>query len=250
MSDSRATRLFSELSEEVQGSDHRRQLAGICGRYARELGFERFLMGVYLPGSDEIVTLSGYPESWLQRYTERGYMHLDPVVRHCLTDSTVLDWSTLGFGRGRRGASARAIMDEAGSCGLRQGLSAPIHGPGAEGGMLSLASSARAVDAEPEAEAMLQFMAQSLHQGLRRIVRRESEARGGSAPSAATLTEREVECLRWTASGKTSWEISRILSISENTVTFHLRNAIAKMQVSNRPQAVAKAVAQSLITLI
>jgi len=63
------------------------------------------------------------------------------------------------------------------------------------------------------------------------------------------LTERELECLRWTASGKTSWEISIILSISESTVIFHIKNAIEKLQVTNRSQAVAKAIAQSRIVL-
>jgi len=60
---------------------------------------------------------------------------------------------------------------------------------------------------------------------------------------------RECECLQWTANGKTAWEISKILNLSESTVAFHLKNAINKMEVANRPQAVAKAVAQSRITL-
>jgi DNA-binding CsgD family transcriptional regulator len=35
-----------------------------------------------------------------------------------------------------------------------------------------------------------------------------------------SLSEREKACLLWTARGKSSWEIGRILSISENTVAF------------------------------
>lgn len=244
-----ATRLTLELAEELNGCDHRHQLVGACARYADRLGFEHFLVGVYLPASEEIATLSGYPPEWLNRYTEEGYVHIDPVVRHCLASTEVLSWSALKPARGRRAAREREFMDEARGCGLVRGLSAPIHGPGAEGGMLSVATSQAGDDALPDPEPLLQFMAQSMHQNLKRVVRRESGARTADG-STAQLTEREIECLRWTASGKTSWEISRILNISESTVTFHLRNAIAKMRVSNRSQAVAKAVAQSLITLI
>jgi len=40
------------------------------------------------------------------------------------------------------------------------------------------------------------------------------------------LSAREQSCLSWTARGKSSWEIGRILSISENTVIYHIKNAM------------------------
>lgn len=63
------------------------------------------------------------------------------------------------------------------------------------------------------------------------------------------LTDRERLCLRWTAMGKTSWEISRILDRKEATVNFHLKNAVAKLNVSNRCQAAVVAVRDGLIDL-
>jgi len=69
-----------------------------------------------------------------------------------------------------------------------------------------------------------------------------------SSSTVESLTPREVECLSWTAKGKTSWDTSRILEVSENTVIFHLRNAIKKLEVTNRSHAVAKAVEHSKIT--
>jgi LuxR family transcriptional activator of conjugal transfer of Ti plasmids len=41
-----------------------------------------------------------------------------------------------------------------------------------------------------------------------------------------SLSEREKMYLPWTARSKSSWEISRILSISENTAVFHINNAM------------------------
>jgi DNA-binding CsgD family transcriptional regulator len=40
--------------------------------------------------------------------------------------------------------------------------------------------------------------------------------------SPYTLSNREIEVLKWAALGKTSWEMSMILEISERTVNFHL----------------------------
>ncbi|HJV61771.1 MAG TPA: helix-turn-helix transcriptional regulator [Albitalea sp.] len=53
------------------------------------------------------------------------------------------------------------------------------------------------------------------------------------------LTGKERDVLKWVVEGKTSWEIGRILSTSERTVKFHLKNVYAKLNVCNRAQAVA-----------
>jgi LuxR family quorum-sensing system transcriptional regulator SolR len=53
------------------------------------------------------------------------------------------------------------------------------------------------------------------------------------------LTGKERDVLTWMVEGKTSWEIGRILSTSERTVKFHLKNIYAKLNVSNRAQAAA-----------
>jgi LuxR family transcriptional regulator, quorum-sensing system regulator SolR len=53
------------------------------------------------------------------------------------------------------------------------------------------------------------------------------------------LTNKERDVLKWVGEGKTSWEIGRIMYTSERTVKFHLKNVYAKLNVSNRAQAVA-----------
>lgn len=57
----------------------------------------------------------------------------------------------------------------------------------------------------------------------------------------AGLTSREMDCLRWTAEGKTSSEISTIIDLSEHTVNHYLISAARKLDCVNRVQAVAKA---------
>jgi DNA-binding CsgD family transcriptional regulator len=53
------------------------------------------------------------------------------------------------------------------------------------------------------------------------------------------LTKREREVLDWVARGKTNAEIASILWIAPGTVRKHLDNVYAKLDVSNRAEAVA-----------
>ncbi len=62
------------------------------------------------------------------------------------------------------------------------------------------------------------------------------------------LTPRERECLNWAAHGKSEWEISQILGISEHTSEKHLLNAKTKLGAANRVHAVAEAIRRGLIS--
>ena len=61
------------------------------------------------------------------------------------------------------------------------------------------------------------------------------------------LSEREKEVLTWSKRGKSSWEISAILNISERTVNFHVNNIMQKLNAVNRTQAVAVAIERGII---
>ncbi|MAD90550.1 MAG: hypothetical protein CMK64_12655 [Pseudoalteromonas sp.] len=61
------------------------------------------------------------------------------------------------------------------------------------------------------------------------------------------ITKREKDCLLWASEGKTSWEISQILGITERTVNFHLANCIEKTQSANRQQAIVKCIINNVI---
>lgn len=61
------------------------------------------------------------------------------------------------------------------------------------------------------------------------------------------LTEREHECLYWSAGGKTSKETAMILGISQHTVYFHLKNAANKFQVNSTRQAITQAIWRGLV---
>jgi len=77
---------------------------------------------------------------------------------------------------------------------------------------------------------------------------RRADGRGASR-SEIHLTHREKEVLIWVGRGKTSAEIAIILGVSERTVNFHCEQAMKRLGVVRRTQAVATALAQGLIAV-
>jgi DNA-binding CsgD family transcriptional regulator len=72
---------------------------------------------------------------------------------------------------------------------------------------------------------------------------------GHNSEEDILISARELDCLKWTAAGKTAWEASVILGISERTVRFHLNAAREKLNCATTTQAVAKAIANQLIDI-
>jgi DNA-binding CsgD family transcriptional regulator len=72
---------------------------------------------------------------------------------------------------------------------------------------------------------------------------------GQDAQQQLLISAKELDCLKWTAAGKTALEASIILGISERTVRFHLNAAREKLDCVTTTQAVAKAIAHHLIDI-
>jgi LuxR family transcriptional regulator, transcriptional activator of the bioluminescence operon len=121
--------------------------------------------------------------------------------------------------------------------GVRGGVCIPIHDHANMMGTLTLASrTPTTAQCLTSGMGTALLFSKYLHKACVPNLRR-SQSGGG-----AHLTPRELECLTWASKGKTTWEISRVLDISEHTVNFHLRNANSKLGATNRRQAVAKSI--------
>ena len=93
-------------------------------------------------------------------------------------------------------------------------------------------------------------MLNGLQQG-KAAMTRQTTARlmkGFSAPSPqqaepeTSLTQREIELLQLVADGLSNKAVAQRLSISENTVKYHLKNILQKLGVQNRTEAVSYAI--------
>jgi DNA-binding CsgD family transcriptional regulator len=87
----------------------------------------------------------------------------------------------------------------------------------------------------------------ALHKLCYEIFAAVSDLKSGTASSAATISKRELECLKLTAAGRTSDDIARILKLSVHTANQYLTSVSGKLDAVNRMQAVAKAIRQGLI---
>lgn len=94
-----------------------------------------------------------------------------------------------------------------------------------------------------ELQRMLELSFVSIH-----VYERLGKIRELTTRPVDTVTERELDCLTWTAAGKTSAEIAEILGLSEHTVNHYLNRAAKKLNTVNRTQAVVTALRTGLIS--
>jgi DNA-binding NarL/FixJ family response regulator len=66
-------------------------------------------------------------------------------------------------------------------------------------------------------------------------------------PRKFALSARETEILKLVAVGKSNSDVARELSLSENTVKFHLKNIMQKLSASNRTEAAIYAQREGII---
>jgi DNA-binding CsgD family transcriptional regulator len=134
------------------------------------------------------------------------------------------------------------ILQETDEAGLNCGLSIPMYRSRSRIAILCFASSTenlfnaeatlgRLITIGAQFQAALEFSDQTLRQP--RTLQR--------------LSSREIECLNWTGRGKSSWEVAKILHISEATVNFHLKNIMKRLGAINRTAALAAAISLDLI---
>ena len=215
----------------------------ICRHECDRLGFDSFIYALRIPtafSDSRLALLNGYPEGWVDHYMGGALYEHDPVIAYCGRHVAPIRWQQLTESAA---PASRRVMDEASEFGLRAGVSMPLHSPYGELGILSFAHDApraRALETATQALPDVQCLAGYLHEAVRRVFVLDD-------PSRPQLTARERECLRWTADGKTSWEIGQLLNMSERTVNFHIANAMTKLDVSNRQHAVARAVMSGAI---
>ncbi len=236
-----------ELIDGLARAETVESLHAICSQLCEQHGFERFIYGARIPTSfvkPYFIFISGYPKEWRDHYTANNYMALDPTVQYCSQNITPLSWGGVGELE-RESREVERFMSEARDFGIVSGVSFPVHTAQGDFAMLSLASEESQHKAQKRIQLILplgQLFTAYLHEAVRRVF--DSDV---LSLAKVDLTHREKECLLWATEGKTTWETSQILNISERTVTFHLQNAQGKLDVNNRQQAVARAVSLGII---
>ncbi len=239
-------RILDFIAESNQTSD-RAKLYLLLEETASAMGYDRYAYGT-LVGYDREASSDlpapavalNYPAGWTEHYFEQGYQDIDPVIQYSPEISRPFLWSDLA-GRVGLTAGQRRFLDEAQEAGICDGITVPLHGPHGRVAVMCFASSKLNSRRDLQMGYLKAIAAQfeMVH---------ESLAARPLPGNVLKLSQRELDCLSWTALGKSSWDISMILGISENTVNYHIKNTMKKFGTNSRIVAVVKAIRLNMLT--
>lgn len=143
--------------------------------------------------------------------------------------------------RGRRSASHElCLADEADPLGHEgSGFALPLHAAAGRSGLAVFFG---------ETPGLSDDMLVEFHLRCVRLFSALIDVTTASARRIPVMSNRELDCLRLTADGKTSEEIAELLHLSAHTANQYLTAAALKLDAVNRTHAVSKALRMGLIS--
>lgn len=237
--DSKVSAFLDRLNDSASIEEFQTVLVEI----AESHGYDFYLIAsiprpVAVPKDSLMLTNIG--DDWVYHYVTNGYIDHDPVIPRMIKSDMPFEWRDMNKDK-PLGKKAQKVMDEAHRIGqLASGFCIPIHGAmGAQEGISFAGKNNIKLNEQQR---------RSLHilgiYAVSRIKELLDQPKSSDLPS---LAKREIECLKWASSGKTSWETAEILGISVTTVDSYLNSAMKKLGATNRVQAVAEALRLKLM---
>lgn len=199
-----------------------------AGAFAGPLGYDRSILYAAPPSGDGIVEQVLWAEGdWGDGESEfdaEAYLARCPVNRHVLETDQPFFWTKTG----KPGRDAYRVVRRPRGPGIH-GLQVPLFGHAGLIGAMSFGGTA--VDSTVDARAALTLIATSAFHAALRLA-------GPSAPSIPpNLSDREVQVMRWVASGRRQADIALMLGLSERTIENHLRRIRKRLGASSTAQA-------------
>lgn len=231
---------FVEQSRRVQSIP---DLARSYAKAIRDEGYENCILTSIRGRKVGQVGWYDFPEGYADAYIDRHWERIDPVLACTLRALRPFSWSDV-VAQTRLSKVQRTFMEECRELKVHSGLVFPFHGPGQRVDVMSIS---RRTSDEPAPDHATTLHAISL-QAWTRYLELSQEQLFAKA-EGTVLTPRELEILRWCKDGKTRRDIQEILSISRQTVDFHLSNIMKKLGASNQISAVVIALQHGLIDL-
>ena len=205
------------------------------------LGVEKLLAG-FMPSpgmlaSQQIkhILFAKWPEEWSQQYFANGLLFQDPTIKRVRRSDHAFIWSNLTPNISKK---ELYVMDMAKEHHLHNGFTVPMIS--LDGKPVGVSFAGKNIDDSPQSTATLNLIANF-------AFGRALEINNNRSKTAARLTPREHETLQWVAAGKTEWETSVILNVSQKAIAKHIYNVRIKLGAVNRTHAVAIALRDSLI---
>ena len=184
-----------------------------------------------------------YDPVWAQRYAEKDYLRIDPVVVGCFQHFQPVDWKMLDWSSKR----ARAFRKDAIEHGVgNQGFSVPIRGPNGQFALFSISHDSSddfwkefTVNRQRDLILIAHFLNQKAM----------AFEKDRLPEQVRTLSPREVDALTFLAMGYGRGQVAGMLSISEHTLRTYIESARFKLGATNTIHAVAKALVDGQIVV-
>jgi len=178
-----------------------------------------------------------YPIEWMELYLEKEFNNIDPVVKENFTAYRTTFWADLY----KEHQPPKEFISLAEDFTISNGVTSGVRNfRGTKGSLFSFAGNG--IENNKRTALIISLIVPHLTIALRRMLAERNKFE-------ANLSQRELEVLKWVAFGKSNWDISILLNISERTVEYHLSNIMHKLDATNRTYAVAIAFEQGLLTL-
>jgi LuxR family quorum sensing-dependent transcriptional regulator len=213
------------------------QVADAFGHAAARFGFTSLgINGLPPPGegADPLVVTESVPEGFRDCYiAERLYL-VDHICTHARATYEPFQFSDAPYDR-IRAADHERFMQALGTFGISRGLIVPIGRPANIPACVWLAG--EDPDLDDGAKQAMQLIALFAASKTRALSRAPT-----TGQLKSRLSPREREVLQWISAGKTSWEISTILGLSERAINKIIGDAMIKLDGVTRTQAVVNAI--------
>lgn len=205
-------------------------------------GIKLFAYGNFAPGFDKPYLDTTYPEAWVKRYLDRRYQYIDPVVQEARRSHLPFAWRFVTGRVGKLSPEQIQLFAEAAEHGLVDGFTMPFHGhDGCHATMSFAFASHETMLRTMESHPWIKLLASHYHTSIERLL--------ACPPPCGDLSTLESQCLTWTATGRSLWEISGMAHCTEADVAQSLHSARNKLGAATVSQAVAKAMESGLIAL-
>ncbi|MDQ8953103.1 LuxR family transcriptional regulator [Acinetobacter rudis] len=234
---------------QIKQTDQIEQLEQLMAHYCQDIQLDYYMFSLYRVESlvqPEIFMLDHYPVGWCDYYHEQNFYLNDPITAYCFEHVVPIFWDELILMPDFQDARYHVMFEQARRFGMHSGLSIPLSTTFGFKGIFNLATQSQSVQSRALLNQLCPYIL-LLSTHLMQWFQQYQILHTSKEPLKQPLTQREYECLFWACEGKSSWDISKILGVSERTIIFHLNHVMIKLGVNNRQHAVAKGLLTQLI---
>lgn len=184
-----------------------------------------------------------YSREWTERYLEKSYARIDPVVTGCYQRFHPVDWKRLDWSP----KPAREFLKDALEHGVgNQGYAIPIRGPNGQFALFTVSHNCDDAAWEKITEKHGRDFILMAHYFNRKALELEPSR---NADHAQPLSPREVDALTLLAIGYSRAQVAKTLAISEHTLRVYIESARFKLGAINTTHAIARALSLGFIVV-